>query len=382
MDKKEKQLSSDIERLSLRSEASEALSYYCISRRLFIGTIVVLFSLFFLWSLFGKVPLEVEGLGISLSKEGSFIVRASGSGIVEQVLVKEGDLLQENEPLLKMKMADLTSLLEQIETANFSVQKRQSELALLKVQLATNEDLYRQGLIGKLVVSDTRSQIAEMEIAIEEEGTKLAAFVSQIELLSNLSTEEVQSLIDLSNDSIGIQKAKEYLSFVRSPYKGKVLEVIVSVSQQIDRKESLVWMEKGSGDKLDEAFFITLPADKIGRVRPGMRALIEPKSADPKEYGSILGRVDTVYPYPVSMGEVIQAVGNPQIVSYMMQTSPAMTLVIIKPELDANTVSGFKWTSRKGPNFRLETGTLCKAYVTIEERSPISFLIPVWKLSP
>jgi hypothetical protein len=42
------------------------------------------------------------------------------------------------------------------------------------------------------------------------------------------------------------------------------------------------------------------------------------------------------------------------------------------------TVSGYEWTSRNGPPIRISPGTLCDAWVTIKERPPFHYVIPLF----
>ena len=45
-------------------------------------------------------------------------------------------------------------------------------------------------------------------------------------------------------------------------------------------------------------------------------------------------------------------------------------------ETDSGTASGFVWTSGDGPELRITAGTSARTTVTLEERAPITLLIP------
>jgi HlyD family secretion protein len=42
-----------------------------------------------------------------------------------------------------------------------------------------------------------------------------------------------------------------------------------------------------------------------------------------------------------------------------------------------DTLSGYKWSSPKGPETHIESGTLCSATITVKQQRPISLVIPV-----
>jgi HlyD family secretion protein len=46
---------------------------------------------------------------------------------------------------------------------------------------------------------------------------------------------------------------------------------------------------------------------------------------------------------------------------------------------DNSTFSGYKWSSSKGVDMKISSGTTTSVRVTTEERSPISFIFPFLK---
>jgi HlyD family secretion protein len=43
---------------------------------------------------------------------------------------------------------------------------------------------------------------------------------------------------------------------------------------------------------------------------------------------------------------------------------------------DMETVSGYRWSSSKGPGTKIQSGTMCSAEITVEQRRPIELVIP------
>ena len=46
-------------------------------------------------------------------------------------------------------------------------------------------------------------------------------------------------------------------------------------------------------------------------------------------------------------------------------------------ELDSTTPSGYKWSSSKGPHLKISSGTTTVVRVKVEERAPITFVLPI-----
>jgi HlyD family secretion protein len=52
----------------------------------------------------------------------------------------------------------------------------------------------------------------------------------------------------------------------------------------------------------------------------------------------------------------------------------------VRIELDpADTPSGFKWSSRRGPPLEVSSGTLCAAQIVTEHDKPITLVLPIMK---
>ncbi len=50
---------------------------------------------------------------------------------------------------------------------------------------------------------------------------------------------------------------------------------------------------------------------------------------------------------------------------------------IAQLQLNSETFSGYKWSSSQGPELAISPGTTTTVRVTVEERSPITFVLPI-----
>ena len=103
---------------------------------------------------------------------------------------------------------------------------------------------------------------------------------------------------------------------------------------------------------------------------------IELTTVKAQEYGALLGKISRVSQYAISPENITRMIDNPSLVDYLMQKQLAVLEVIIEPEQDPHTFSGYRWTSGEGPPIKLTSGTLCVFRGMVEEVKPIFYLFP------
>ncbi len=349
-----------------------------------INTLLIL-AVLVVWSIVGRIPTEAVGQSVSLSSGGVFLVQAGTDGMVQEIFVKEGDVVQEDAPLAKISNPKLGSLITAIDSTKFKIEQLEAEAVLLNHALVINESLFLKGLIAKMTIDSSKSALMQKQIQIEEAKSSLDSLFTDLKMnaFTNKSTFlEQRSLLETRGVSVDFQEVEESLTTILSPSDGTVLEVLVNEGGLISSKQSILWMEYPPEPGEPAIFFGTLPSDSIGHLKEGLRVLIEPASVNPREFGAIIGTIEEIYPYPVSKAELMQNIGNTQIVDYLLAESRARTQILISPILDPDTPSGYKWTSGTGPPFEIISGTICKIRITIDEQPPISYLIPLWRIKP
>jgi HlyD family secretion protein len=91
-------------------------------------------------------------------------------------------------------------------------------------------------------------------------------------------------------------------------------------------------------------------------------------------------KVITVSAFPSTQQAMLARLGNQELVgSFFRQIDTPIELhVEIK---GAKTVSGFEWTSPKGPPQPVQPGTLCNARITVREQAPVTMVIPMLRES-
>jgi HlyD family secretion protein len=103
--------------------------------------------------------------------------------------------------------------------------------------------------------------------------------------------------------------------------------------------------------------------------------MVTPDTVKRERFGGIAGRVRETSAFPVTREGVLAVVGNAEVTGRLLAEGPCIEATV-ELEADDSTESGFKWTSSRGPALKISPGTTVSARVTVEERAPITYLLP------
>lgn len=134
-----------------------------------------------------------------------------------------------------------------------------------------------------------------------------------------------------------------------------------------------------SGDTDEEQVIICYAPVAQGRkIKPGMEVMIYPSTVNRQEYGHINGTVLEVSDYVISAEEMTNQIGDYSLVQMFQASGPVIRLQC-ELKKDDSTLSGYEWSSKKGAEIELTEGTIVSADVVIEEKAPITMIIPYLK---
>lgn len=317
--------------------------------------VLLLLAIFVVWSFVGRITTEVAGRGIILNARGVFGVESPAQGAITQLLVKQGEMVQKGDLLAKIYNPQRQAIERNISGLEYKIEQLQLQLKLLQDRLEEREKLFKEGLIPKATVEETRQNMISQHIAEEDAKSNMANLLAELEKIS---------------------------PDVVAPEDGRVLEIFVNVGDRVEVKSPLVWMEHPAEQGEKRFIYCCIPIQSGRVMSSGMPVQVEPITVNPQEYGSMFARVKEVSPFAVSEAELLNDLRNKQLVAYLIQGAPAVAFLSVDPILDPSTSSGFKWTSGKGPPFDIPSGTLVNIKVVVDEQPPISYLIPLWRLHP
>ncbi len=157
---------------------------------------------------------------------------------------------------------------------------------------------------------------------------------------------------------------------------GRTLETFVRKGDQVNVGSplfSLEVAEDGNLDMIEALLFI--PVGEGQRIIAGMEAYIAPVVISKEEHGYMMGRVSSVSEYPASHEGALKVLGNEELAR---QLAGRTLSVKVRIELyrDQATPSGYQWTTGRGPESPVKSGTLCAGFVITESERPINFVFP------
>lgn len=233
---------------------------------------------------------------------------------------------------------------------------------------------------------DTKEADAQREyLRSVNQGNELKAQLKALD--THTATQAEQDLSTITNRKKEIQETERSViqlqlqlqksSQIVSDYDGRVLEVIAKAGQQIQPGAGIGTIAAESpGAKLVSVVF--LPVGEGKKITAQMSAQVTPTTVKREEFGAIEGKVTKVSEFPITQQGAASLVGNPDILRGILAEG-AQIAVFTTLEPSASTASGYRWSSSQGPNQKMTPGTTTSVRITIAERTPISYVLPILK---
>lgn len=218
------------------------------------------------------------------------------------------------------------------------------------------------------------NSIKDYQAQLREQDSKEASLVKQ-------DTE------DSTNRKNQIQEVKRTIgqlelqlrdhSQIISKYNGRILEITVAPGQVLSAGTRLgsIGVEDQASKLIGVTYFTVGDGKKI---KPGMTLQITPQTVKRERFGGIVGTVTNISSFPITKEAAASVVGNSEVVQGLASSKQdGLIQVYGDLKLAPNTFSGYEWSSSKGPQLKMSFGTTTTARITIEQRAPITFLLPI-----
>ncbi len=337
-------------------------------------TIGVTIIALIVWSIVGSISIKVNGQGILIRGGQVLDIAATGDGRVAEISVKPGDPVKENDLVAKINQSDLLLRIQNVKEQIASLsgqgvaqQAAQAQLNAryrqqadeLRQKIATQQEMVAKGLLTRGQLMATQQQLTQTEAAIAQGQMSSMTRMNPVEDLRRQLSEYENQLATRSE--------------VRSPYSGRVLEVVAAPGDLVSAGQRIVTLEQSNAPI---KAMIYIPAGEGKKVQPGMEAFISPSTVKAEEYGFIIGQVTAVSDYPMTPQGLEHVLRNPALVQQLAGQSAPIEVTASLVD-DSSTPSGYKWSSSKGPPVKVFSGTICSANVTVETKRPISYVLPI-----
>lgn len=302
---------------------------------------------------------------------------------------KEKDLVE----LVDLESRRLDSLQEKLRRTQQLVEQR----------LRSTDELIqdRQAVANQRVrIADIQAQLVEHRLnqikAAEDYLTALNSIASREETIGLLSTEleelrssetdirkrlvegEFQRRFEVREIERNIERFVEQLADnreIRSEQDGRILELTASQGKLVTRGTRLGTIDaREEGAPLEAVAYFKVADGK--QIEPGMTLRLTPATVERERFGSLIAKVASVSDYPVTAEGAAVVVGNESVAASLTEEGHQIE-VFAELELEPDSPSGFLWDLSDGPELDVTSGTIATALVNIDERPPLTFIVPI-----
>jgi HlyD family secretion protein len=163
---------------------------------------------------------------------------------------------------------------------------------------------------------------------------------------------------------------------VLAPATGRVTELTVGEGQLVTANQLVLNLET-EGLRLQAVVYV--PTEHGKKVVPGMAVRIALATVKQEEWGTMLGRVTSISAFPSSPQGMAAVLQNQQLVqAFGGQTPPFEARIEL---VQAETPSGYAWSSGRGPELELTSGTTLRAEIAVREDAPVDLILPALRRS-
>lgn len=367
-----------LDRLSSPEELDQVISVTSPKAWLSLLGISLILLVVLIWGFLGEIPLKIYGQGIIIPGGGLENVVHEYGGTISSIDVEIGQFIKKGDRIARIDRSDLE---EEIQVNEKRLEALMAFDEVIEIESAAiGIDLYSElnPIITRIKV--LRDQLTYYQMnSIERKPTQAKILEMQDEL-SNLKAELIMRRnihIDAFKEEIKVQKEVFYkASTIISERDGQVVEMRVKAGDVLTPGQILASVESLDPTKRRLEVLMYIPVEKGKEIELGMEVHVSPSMVNKEEYGYLIGRVVEVGEYPSSIEGIVNLIGNKEL-AYKLVGQSAPIEVVVELTLDNNTTSGYKWSTKKGPDMKLSGGTICSANINIDKKRPINFIIPI-----
>ncbi|MEH1830128.1 MAG: NHLP bacteriocin system secretion protein [Nostoc sp.] len=309
------------------------------------------------------------------------------------VLREQGlNSIQKNRAGLTLRLSQLQ---KQLPVSQERVTRRESLLAAGAISQDTLLQVQQEYFDRVTQITDLEAQLQQLrlkELETQQQYLQNQTYIKQNQAqLEDLTSQEIKQLQQqkeqVFTDKNQVDEVKRQIAQLElqlssqgkivSPYDGRVLEVTTTPGQIIQAGSLIgsIQAENPAEPLVSLAFF----PDRDGKqIQAGMAAQITPSTTKREQFGGIIGKVSDVTPYPVGLENVRAMVGNTELAQQLAGSSaPVQVAIQLTP--DSTTFSGYQWSSSRGPQQNLSSGTTASVQVRTGEIAPIAYVIPLFR---
>ncbi len=299
-------------------------------------------------------------------------------------------------------LAQAEGELEQARLAKDSAQEAVDKYSSQKSSANGSYEAAKNAYIAKMQSINNGQQLQsiqsnEYSLALNDFNTKQSALISledavtQLEVQVELDQKNVDAqtkviyeqfnatrssiISQLEGELRQYEEQKEQMQ-IRSTADGRITNLSIVEGSAVQQGSVLAKVGQGTEDDCIVVCYAPITSGK--KIQEGMEVLIYPTTVNKQEYGHMEATVESVDDYITSVENMQVQLGDDKLVEVFLQEGPVVE-VTCRLRRDENTDSGYYWSSKKGAALLINEGTMMEASVVIEEKAPITMLIPFLK---
>ena len=369
-----------------------------------LGTVGLLLAGVIVWSIVGSIPSRLDGQGMLIRGGALREIRASGSGVVEELGLVAGATVDVNQLVGKIRRPDAQlgavesqvaarrlrseaeatqaehratqgGLRAQVRSTEEEISRTDSQISKAEDEVNLRRDQLSRGLATRLQVSaaereveSLRGRVAALRGQIRSNQASVAALEQQIRAgfirASGAESESKTSRVQA-----------ELVSQVKSEVAGRIIELRVRQGDTVQSGQALAIVEPLDAPLQTILYFDSRTARQI---RPGMEAQISPTEIKREEFGFIKGAVADVGAAPVTLQKMQSDLANQ---SLAQELYGKVAPIEIRAQLatSATTPSGFEWSTSTGPPFAITGNSRITVSIVVDRRRPYTYVLPMIK---
>lgn len=289
-------------------------------------------AVFLIWSYFSEIEEVTRGQGTITPTSREQVIQSLDPGILQQMMVKEGDLVEKGQILLRLddtraaaalresqaKVENLEAITTRLKAeisgdplkfpANIpaemqrrernvyiakktalqeSLKKLRESKSYLDSQIAITAPMVDKGAVSQVELLRMRQQASELGLQISERQHKYVTDASD-ELV------KLQGELDQAKENMAMRADPVERSLIRAPLKGIVKNIRVNtIGGVISAGQDIMEIVPVEDTLLVEAYIN--PKD-VAYIRPGMKAVVKLTAYDYAIYGGLDGEVTLLSP--------------------------------------------------------------------------------------
>ena len=368
------------------------------------------------WSIYGRIPITLQGQGILIPKGGVFetITAPEGTNRIQEIHVKSGDKVELDQILVTLHNPELLKNIEDRKKYLTQLQEQLAEItreAKRSIDEKSNNHKKQKDILSN-GITDKNAHKAQLEEYLEKKKNLLDKGYSnrpdvlqletQITTLGDDMRRANEQMIQMDQDEtshkemweqrareLHLKIADEERDFhnlvarsnatksIKSTLNGRVLDIQKNVGDQVSVKDPIMTLSSGDERTLEAVvYFNPLEAKEI---KANMKAYLIPTYLDKEHRGYINGRIDHVSSYPETSRSLMETLQNEDLVKKFAESNPPISTRIRFGDMALSTPFGRGKKSKQSSHdvaASLTPGTWVYARVIVKERPPLLLVIP------